>query len=64
MNHGIQEPSAASRGPRTASSNDELDTLKPELMKAEVRLAKARATAVNAAIDIKVLNTRLMALMK
>lgn len=64
MNHGIQEPSAASRCPRTVSTNDELDTLKRELMKAEVRLAKARATAVSAAIDIKVLNPRLKALMK
>jgi len=64
MNHGIQEPSATSRCPRTASTNDELDTVKRELMKAEVRLAKARATAVSAAIDIKVLNTRLKALMK
>jgi hypothetical protein len=31
-------------------------------MRAEVRLAKARATVVGAEIDIKVLNTRLKAL--
>ncbi len=64
MNHGTQEPSADSRCPRTASTNDELDTLKRELMKAEVRLAKARATAVSAAMDIKVLNSRLKALVQ
>jgi hypothetical protein len=64
MNHEIQEPSAASRCPRNASTNDELDTLKRELMKAEVRLAKPRATTVSAAIDIEVLITRLKALVK
>jgi hypothetical protein len=64
MNHGTQEPSAASRCSRTASTNDELDTLKRELMKAELRLDKARATAVSAAIDINVLNPRLKALMQ
>ncbi len=33
--------------------------MKRELLQAEVRLAKARATMVTAEIDIKVLNTRL-----
>lgn len=33
-------------------------------MKAEVRLAKARASASGAAVDIKVLNARLRALAK
>ena len=42
----------------------ELETLKRELMKAEVRLAKARATVVGAEIDIKVLSTRLKAAAK
>ena len=49
MNNGTTET------PATA----ELETLKRELMKAEVRLAKARATVVSAEIDIKVLSTRL-----
>lgn len=40
---------------------EELATLKHELMKAEVRLAKARASVVRTEIDIKVLDTRLKA---
>jgi hypothetical protein len=35
-----------------------------DLMKAEVRLAKARSTATGAKVDIKVLNARLKALTK
>lgn len=64
MNNGTQEPTAATRGSRTATSADELDTLKHELMKAEVRLAKARATVVSAEIDIKVISAHLKALAK
>jgi hypothetical protein len=59
MNNGTSEAPATARNPRTTT--DELDTLKRELMKAEVRLAKARATVVSAEIDIKVLSTRLKA---
>lgn len=51
MNNGTTETTAA-----------ELETLKRELMKAEVRLAKARATIVSAEIDIKVLSARLKGL--
>lgn len=54
----------SSRNVRTPPTAEELDTLKHDLMKADVRLAKARATVVSAEIDIKVLNTRLKALMK
>jgi len=64
MNNGTTEIPAIARNARTTTTTDELDTLKRELMKAEVRLAKARATVVSAEIDIKVLNTRLKALMK
>lgn len=64
MNNGTQEIPAAARGDRVTTSADELDTLKRELMKAEVRLAKARATVVSAEIDIKILNARLRALSK
>ncbi len=66
MNNGTQEPSMISptRVARTPTSADELDTLKHELMKAEVRLAKARATVTGAEIDIKLLNARLKTLMK
>lgn len=62
MNNGTSEAPATARNPRSAA--DELDTLKRELMKAEVRLAKARATVVSAEIDIKVLSTRLKAAAK
>jgi hypothetical protein len=64
MNNGTSEAPATTRYPRTTTTTDELDTLKRELMKAEVRLAKARATVVSAEIDIKVLSTRLKAAAK
>ncbi|MEY3774041.1 MAG: hypothetical protein RLZZ129_821 [Verrucomicrobiota bacterium] len=62
MNNGTSEAPATARNPRTPT--DELDTLKRELMKAEVRLAKARATVTGAEVDIKFLNARLKALAK
>jgi hypothetical protein len=62
MNNGTSEAPATARNMRTTT--DELDMLKRELMKAEVRLAKARATVVSAEIDIKVLSTRLKAAAK
>ena len=52
------------RGARPAAGDDELTKLKHQLLQAEVRLAKARATVVGAEIDIKVLNTRLKAYLK
>ncbi len=67
MNNGTSDPSTdrtAARNTRPPANADDLETLKRELMKAEVRLAKARATVVSAEIDIKVLNTRLKTLMK
>lgn len=48
--------------PGRSGSTDELARVKRELMQAEVRLAKARATAAGAEVDIKVLNARLKAL--
>lgn len=65
MNNGTSEaphtdqPSRVARSGRPAVNLDELSRLKRELLQAEVRLAKARATVVGAEIDIKVLNTRL-----
>ena len=65
MNNGTSDttPSDQSnRLGRTARSTvnvDELTRLKHELLHAEVRLAKARATAAGAEIDIKVLAARL-----
>lgn len=59
MNNGTLEiPPTRSRGSETP---DELTKLKKELLQAEVRLAKARATVTGAEIDIKVLNARLKA---
>jgi hypothetical protein len=52
-------PAITENRTKTANSTDELTRLKRELLQAEVRLAKARATMVTAEIDIKVLNTRL-----
>lgn len=65
MNNGNSESTTgqASRA-RTPSNTDELHTLTRDLMKAEVRLAKARAIVSTAEIDIKALNSRLKALMK
>ena len=54
----------STRSVRSAVSPDELTRLKHELLQAEVRLAKARATAAGAEIDIKVLNARLKAFAK
>jgi hypothetical protein len=65
MNNGTSEVSPGdqssrlTRSARAAVSGDELTRLKHELLQAEVRLAKARATAVGAEIDIKVLSARL-----
>jgi hypothetical protein len=65
MNNGTAEaphtdqPSRAPRASRANVNQDELTRLKHELLQAEVRLAKARATTVGAEIDIRVLNARL-----
>ena len=65
-NTDATQPDRASSGrtSRTPVNTDELSRLKQELMQAEVRLAKARATVVSAEIDIKVINTRLREFMK
>lgn len=47
-----------------AGQSDELATIKQELLKAEVKLAKARAAAAGAEVDIKVLTARLKAITK
>ena len=52
-------PSA--QAPRSLVNEDELSRLKVELLQAEVRLAKARATMAGAEVDIKVLTIRLKA---
>ena len=65
MNNGTSEVSPGdqssrlTRNSRATVSGDELTRLKHELLQAEVRLAKARATTVGAEIDIEVLSARL-----
>ncbi len=61
MNNGIAEV-PASRIPRANDTPDDLAKLKKELLSAEVRLAKARATVTGAEVDIRVLNARLKAI--
>jgi hypothetical protein len=62
MNNGtIETPITRSR---LSAASDELVKLKKELLQAEVRLAKARATVTGAEIDIKVINAQLKALAK
>lgn len=62
MNNGTVELPVSR--PRTSDAPDELTKLKKELLQAEVRLAKARATVTGAEIDIKFLNARLKGLDK
>ena len=54
----------SAQAPRCPVNEDELTRLKRELLQAEVRMAKARATMAGAEVDIKVLNARLKALTK
>lgn len=61
MNNGNAETPALPRQVR-AVNTDELHALTQQLMKAEVRLAKARATVATAEIDIKALNARMRTL--
>lgn len=47
------------RGTRADTTLDEIAQLKRQLLQAEVRLAKLRANAAGAEVDVKVLNARL-----
>ncbi len=66
MNNGTTEaiPGGGRVAMRSSENDDELTRTKRELMQAEVRLAKARATAVATEIDVKTLTARLRALAK
>ncbi len=70
MNNGtsdtpsIDRTATSARNTRPSGSADDLETLKRDLMKAEVRRAKARATVATAEIDIRVLGARLKAVTK
>ncbi len=67
MNNGMTEATqvAATRSAARSNAGEEaLTQAKRELLQAEVRLAKARATVVSAEIDIKAATARLRALAK
>lgn len=66
MNNGTRESTgtALSSNPHLTSESTELQSLKRGLLKAEVTLAKARAAAAGAEVDIKVLTARLRAMGK
>lgn len=69
MNNGATEAAQANQSSRAshvrnAPADDELARVKSELLKAEIRLAKARATIVTAEIDVRVLSARLKSLVK
>lgn len=57
MNNAIAETPA--QRPRGSGSREEITQLKKELLQAEVRLARARATVAGAEVDLKVLYARL-----
>lgn len=66
MNNGNLDASQPTRTPppRSTGGEDTLTRTKRELLQAEVRLAKARATAAGAEVDVKVLTARLRTLAK
>ena len=68
MNKGnsaqVEMSLSAARESRSIAASDEISQRMRELLHAEVRLAKARATMVTAEIDIKALSARLRALTK
>lgn len=57
----ISPSTSTSRQSRHEAGEDELSKLKLDLLKAEVRLAKARAGVAGAEADVKVLGARLKA---
>lgn len=69
MNNGTSDaaqaiPACRPSANRNAVDTDELSRTKRELMQAEVRLARARATMATAEIDVKMLTTKLRNLVK
>lgn len=67
MNHSASSSASPTNPPPTTSAakrDDALGRLKRDLLNAEVRLAKARAAAAGAEVDIKVLGAQLRALVK
>lgn len=62
--HALNGSSLGSRVAIQDFIPDELVRLKHELLRAEIRLAKARASAAGAEADVKVLSARLRAFTK
>jgi hypothetical protein len=64
MNNGTNESAQTVSRSLAGVSDDELSRAKRQLLQAEIRFAKARATIAAAEIDIKVAGARLKALAK
>jgi hypothetical protein len=68
MNNGNSEINTSGRVAVAARSaptaSNELERIKDNLLKAEVRLARARATAAGAEVDVRVLTMQLRKLAK
>lgn len=66
MNSGTAESTTPVSPLRTgrAAGGDEISRLKRELIQAEVRLGRARATVTVAELDIKAINSRIRELVK
>ena len=68
MNNGTSESIGSGRAAAAQRTSpvhaSELDRIKDDLLKAEVRLARARATAAGAEVDVRILTTQLRKLAK
>lgn len=68
MNNGTSESTSGGRAAAAQRTSpvptNELERIKDDLLKAEVRLARARATAAGAEVDVRVLTMQLRKLAK
>lgn len=66
MSTSLENPpkSIASSARQTDATRNELEQLQHQLLQAEVRLAKARATVSGSEAEVKILNMQLRALVK
>ena len=64
MNNGTIESPTPRSGIARENPTDELERVKRDLLKSEVKLAKARATVTTAEVDVRMLEARLRVLAK
>lgn len=64
MNNGTIESPTPCPGIARENPTDELERVKRDLLKSEVKLAKARATVTTAEVDVRMLEARLRVLAK